>query len=370
MSSSTPQQQDQASPDDEAALAMTTPSTTEAALIADFDRYIHVDADAQTPFQRLVARYPTFDPEVLREILTSCDGDEEAASGLLQDAAPLTDSDAALAKQLQRREKRRAQSSSRQSRPVPTAPIKLESPAMEQMVSTLRETVVPALRAHFGELVFPDMHDTSAGIDYSLEKFQVAALSLPEDNISVKAATDGRSIRVTVVNVYLELEVGKWSYERKGLVPVKDTGTARVSIYGMSVSLQLQPRLFRNGSTKACISECNVVIDGVVRFKTKGATADWAYNAIAVVMKPLVVSYIKDAVSDTVTEALAAHLRLWVLASSAEKEKAAHDPETGSTSQLPGSSESPDPAQSPPDSQAPTTSPSPGSTQSPVTAAE
>lgn len=319
-----PHQRDPVPADDEAALAMPTPTTTtEAALLADFDRYMQVNppnpSDLATPLDRLAALHPTLDRIALQEILTSCEDDEHAAKQLLEGSAASTQSDAALAEQLQRRENRRAQGSSRHRRN--DAPISLHKPVLDRMVSTLREIVVPALRAHFEELVLPNMSDTSAGVEYTLEDFQVSALSLPEDNISVKAAPDAQSIRVNVVNIYLELEVGKWSYEGKGLVPVKDKGTARVSVHGMSVALRLEPRWSHNGGTNVVITECDVTIDGVARFKTQGAAADWAYNAIAVVLKPIVVSYLKEAVADTVTKALAVHLRQWSFSRTLDEER-------------------------------------------------
>lgn len=320
--------------------AMSAPMD-ESELLADFDRYMRAESDASpraeagrsspapgapTPLDaappadppadppvdppalaRLAARYAAFDRTALREVLASVGGDEAAAAALLEGAAPATAADAALAAQLQRREARRAAPRHRRN----DAPVPLDRPVLQQVVSTLREIVVPALRAHFEELVIPNMRDNSGTVEYALEDFHVSALALPEHNITVKAAPDAQSIRVHVVNIFLELEVGRWSYEGKGLLPVKDAGTARVSVHGMSVEIRLEPRWAYSGGTRVVITACDVTVDGVVRFKTQGAAADWAYNAIAVVLKPLVVSYIKEAVADTVTAALAVHLREW-----------------------------------------------------------
>ncbi|CDF39360.1 unnamed protein product [Chondrus crispus] len=190
------------------------------------------------------------------------------------------------------------------------------------MVDTLREIVVPALRAHFEELVLPDTKDTSVGVEYELQRFQVSNLSLPPENIHVKPTTDGKLIRVSVVNTFLELEVGRWSYESKGFVPVKDAGTARVSVNGMSISVMLEPRWSHGGGTKVVIADCVVTIDGKVRFATEGAVADWAYKAITVVLKPLVVSYIKEAIADTVSKTLAFHLSQWAFSRSLDDQPA------------------------------------------------
>lgn len=282
-------------------------------------------------------RYPHCDRDVLRSVLSSVQGDERAAVGLLRDSQAPTAGDAELADRLQRREQRRADmgdvTHTRNETVVP-----VNKGVMEQMVATLREIVVPALRAHFEELVLPDTRDESGGVEYELSEFQVSGLSLPPHNIVVKAAPDARSIRVNVVNIFLELEVGRWRYEGKGFVPLKDAGTARVTVHGMSVALTLEPRWSHAGGTKVVISDCTVTIDGVVRLKTQGAAADWAYNAIAVVLKPLVVSYVKEAVAVTVTKALAVHLSQWAFSRSLDEDSririethrpsAAHSPVT------------------------------------------
>lgn len=344
----------------------------EAALLADFDRYISTPS-TQPPsptFVRLTARYPSCDKDVLREILTSVNNDQHAAIQLLDasqtvavdperdrqianrlhhaelrrphvrrstshttSASQSTASDAALAERLHRLELRRLSEADpslddvhrmeqRHRRNDTVVP--LNRSALDHMVATLREIVVPALRAHFEELVLPDTHSASAGVEYQLNAFQVSGLSLPPHNIVVKAASDGKTIRVNVVNVFLELEVGRWSYQSKGFVPVKDAGTARVSVNGMSVALTLEPRWSHAGGTKIVITDCLVTIDGKVRMNIQGAAADWAYNAIAVVLKPLIVSYVKEAIAETVTKALAVHLSQWAFSRSLDEEQSAN----------------------------------------------
>ena len=187
---------------------------------------------------------------------------------------------------------------------------------MDSVILTLREIVVPSLRAHFAELVLPDYRDDSASLVYSLSRLQVTALTLPSDNVAITPAANMQAIHVNVLNSHLELEVGHWSYENRGFVPVKDAGRASVSVHGLNIAMRLEPRWTHAGDTQIVIMECNVTVDGVVRLRTQGAAADWAYNAIAVVLKPIIVSYLKETVADAVTQALAVHLRQWTFASS------------------------------------------------------
>lgn len=324
---------------DEDALAMPTPANEES-ILADFDRFVLADyaisepANARTAhsatspadsLELLKRRYPSCDVDVLRDVLASCNNDERAALEFLGNAPESTVGDAQLAHRLQRRENQTALRHSRND-----AVVSISRDVMEQMVSTLREIVVPALRAHFEELVLPDMCETSANVNYALREFQVSALLLPSENIVVKPSSDGASIRINIVNVVLELEVGRWSYESKGFVPVKDAGTARVTVHGLCVAIRLQPSRSHAGGNKLAIVDCEVTIDGVVRFKTRGAAADWAYNAMAVVLKPLVVSYIKEVIADTVKKALAVYLRQWSFPRSLDQDTVPAPPTTSS----------------------------------------
>lgn len=286
--------------------------------------------------------YPSYDRDSIAAVLSSCDGDLNAARQMLNESTPSstvsqprtsqrpsnttpavssalgnsndqdndTSSDATLAIFLQRQE---ASVMSRRRRIDVVVP--LHEAAMTRLISSLREIVVPALKAHFSELVLPDSHETSGSFKYELSRLQVAALSLPADNVSVRPAADNRSVLVSVVDAHLELEVGHWSYETQTLVPIRDSGSARAAVHGLCVAIRLVPRRAHSGGTRIRIEQCDVTVDGVVRFKVQGAAADWAYNTIAVLFKPWVVSYVKDAVADAVQHALSVHLRQLEIAS-------------------------------------------------------
>lgn len=344
----------------------------EEAQLAHFDRFLQADSDliptsfgqetASSPHEpaisvalgdnltknrvnALATDYPSYDRDSLTAVLHSCDGDVDAARRMLNDSMPSssvsrprtsrqtpdfansttnaaensghpssqendTSSDATLAIFLQGQE---AAVLSRRRRLDVVVP--LHDEAMARLMSSLREIVVPALKAHFAELVLPDSRETSGSFKYELRNLQVAALSLPADNVNVRPAADNRSVLVSVVDAHLELEVGHWSYETQTLVPIRDSGRARATIHGLCVSIRLVPRRAHSGGTRIRIEQCDVTVDGVVRFKTQGAAADWAYNTIAMLFKPWVVSYVKDAVADAVEHALSVHLRQLEIAS-------------------------------------------------------
>lgn len=255
---------------------------------------------------KLLLRYPSLDEQVLTAVLASCDNDIDAASALIDaDTDVSSADDARLAASLQQRENRRAARRHRRNNAVfPLQPFQMDS-----LVCTLRDIVIPALQAHFEELVLPDTTDQTASILYTLQHLQVTALSLP--NVAVRPASDRQSVFLSVLNAQLELHVGSWKYESRGIVPVNDAGQARLSVQGLTILLKLEPRWSHDGTARINISECNVTVDGVARFKTYGAKADWAYNAIALVLKPLVLSYVKEAIADSVSRALSMYLSQW-----------------------------------------------------------
>lgn len=336
----------------------------EDAQLAQFDRYLETDGDAipvstmasltgnadasttvtsnsvSAPLELLTKAYPSYDQGAISAVLESCNNDIDATRRILNDSSQPIDStqaaatpasstagatrsgepdnsqsDAALAEYLQNREqlhaaRRRAMRFGR--------PARLSNAAMQRLLSSLREIVVPALRAHFEELVLPDTRDESSALVYELHNVQVAALSLPTENVSVRAAADSCRVLVNVVSANLELEVGRWSYENLGFVPVKDTGSARASVHGLNIDIRLEPRESTHGPAVVAIIQCDVTVDGVVRFKIQGAAADWAYNAIAVLFKPWLVAYVKETVSDAVVRALSVHLRQLEIAAAAD----------------------------------------------------
>ncbi|CAN8064174.1 unnamed protein product [Agarophyton chilense] len=256
--------------------------------------------------KKLVARYPSLDLDALNSLLIACHDDIDAASALVDaDSSVSSADDAALAASLQQRENRAVARRHRSN----GAFFALEQPQMENLVTTLRDIVVPALHAHFEELVLPDTNNQTASIAYSLKHLQVTALSLPK--VTVRPAPDRKFVFVNVLDAQLELHLGQWQYEGQGIVPIKDEGQAHFSVQGLNILLKLQPRWSYNGGSRIVVTDCQVTVDGVVRFKTYAAGANWAYNAVALVLKPLVLSYVKEAVADNVTRALSLYLREW-----------------------------------------------------------
>ncbi|KAI0563829.1 Lipid-binding serum glycoprotein [Gracilaria domingensis] len=258
--------------------------------------------------RKLAARYPSLDAGALKSLLTACDNDIDAVSALVDaDTSVSSAGDAALAASLQERENRAVARARRHRRNG--ASFALDQTQMDNLVSTLRDIVVPALQAHFEELILPDTNDETASIAYSLKHLQVTGLSLPK--VTVRPALDRKFVFVNVLNAQLELHLGQWRYQSQGIVPLQDQGQARLSVQGLNILLKLQPRWSFDGGANVVVSDCHVTVDGVVRFKTYGAGATWAYNAVAVVLKPLVLSYVKEAIADTVTRSLTLYLREW-----------------------------------------------------------
>lgn len=262
---------------------------TDDAVLADFERYMDSDG-APEGVQALAAMFPQLEESALRAALTSYGGVGPAALALSDTGgSERAVRDRREGRRVERREERR-----------------------EEVVGMLRMVIVPALRAHFAELVLDDVREDTTGYLYEMEGVEVAALTLPEDNVVVRAPVrDTDVIKVHVVNAFLELEVARFRYESRSIVPLKDSGKARVSVGGLSLAITLRPRVSHSGATMVAIGDCNVGVEGPVRFKAEGTAADWAYNTMAVVLKPLVVSYIKDAVGDAVCTSLTYHLREW-----------------------------------------------------------
>jgi hypothetical protein len=191
----------------------------------------------------------------------------------------------------------------------PEASHMLTPQARKEVLDALREVIVPSLRAHFDEIAFGDYAVDEPSYSFSLEQVAVSGLSLTTESIMVRAVSGG--FRVSVVNLFIELDIGRWQYHSRTLFGMKDGGAARVAINGLAAAAMLVPRSKTAGHISVDVGEVEVTIDGPCRLRAQGSTADWAYNAAAVILKPLVVAYVKDAVRDVLTSALAIQLSGW-----------------------------------------------------------
>lgn len=181
--------------------------------------------------------------------------------------------------------------------------------ARKEVLSGLQNVIVPSLRAHFDELTFGDYHVSNQSYNFSLQEVAVAALALREDAIHVRAVSGG--FRVNVLNVFLDLEIGQWMYQSHALFGIKDSGRARVLVNGLTASAILVPRASTETSVGVEVGDVEVVTEGTLRLRLYGTSADWAYNAAVVLLKPLVASYVNDAVRRVVETTLVAQLDGW-----------------------------------------------------------
>lgn len=258
------------------------------------------DDNQEEAIAELHKLFPTHDKETLSAVLVACNQNVSSARRTLQLSAPQQTTagttDEALAEHLQQQEQqleidrlniRRNKSNQ-----------KLCDVKMKHLISTLDEIVVPALKAHFEELKLPNYtnNNETTGLLYELKNVQVSALTLAPHNVSIKPSIDNHQIFINILSANLELEIGHWKYQNRLL---GDQGKARCSVHGLNINITVIPY-----SNIIHIGECDVSIDGVVKFKSRGAAADWAYNAFAVVCKPWLVAYVKDAVKNTVCKAL------------------------------------------------------------------
>lgn len=281
---------------------------TDEELLADFDAYMDSSSSTSPAVDHLAELFPSVDRETLVSTLDTHNGNLEAAASslLAQDNAQnALERDERIARALQSREFAHAR-----HRTAPSRSHVLSGNDLQHMATVLRDIVVPALHAHFKELTFQDVREDTPGYLWVMNNVRVVALSLPRENIIVTVLTD--TIRIQIVNMFLQLDVGRWRYESKGFLAWSDTGKAEVSVNGLSANAILKPRSNPdNGRTHLKITECDARIEGAVRFKAEQTSADWAYNTIAVLLKPLISSYIKDAVADLFRVTLAGQLRAW-----------------------------------------------------------
>jgi len=114
---------------------------------------------------------------------------------------------------------------------------------------------------------------------------------------------------VHLVNMYLSLAIGKFHYESTGFIPWNDEGSLDTSVAGLTAVAALVPTRTNSGAVRLLVRDIDVRIEGNVRVRTVGTSADWAYNTLAAVCKPLITSYIKDTIGTQLKTTLTQELR-------------------------------------------------------------
>lgn len=269
-------------------------------------------APTTTPFSLLSEVFPHHSARAIRAALTAHGGDPSAAASQLAAARPAAARRprpaAAAARAHRAFVAENAVQTANARRPRAAAPA-LAPAARAEVVAALRAQVVPALRGHFSALAFADYEDVQPGYVFELRDVAVAALRVPDDAILVGAVAGG--FRVHVLGGFLDLDVGAWRYSSTRLFGFDDGGAARVTAQDMTASAMLVPRVSGPNRVALDLTDVDVSFDGPFRLRAAGTSADWAYNAAAALLKPLVVAYVRAAVSAVVRDAVAAQLRGW-----------------------------------------------------------
>lgn len=180
---------------------------------------------------------------------------------------------------------------------------------LARAVEVLRDVVIPTVHTRLKSLSFSNFSSQSStgNVTYTLRDVGVVALSLPSDHITVRSV--GGVVQVHLVNMYLSLAIGKFHYESTGFIPWNDEGSLDTSVAGLTAVAALVPTRTNSGAVRLLVRDIDVRIEGNVRVRTVGTSADWAYNTLAAVCKPLITSYIKDTIGTQLKTTLTQELR-------------------------------------------------------------
>lgn len=191
---------------------------------------------------------------------------------------------------------------------------------LARAVEVLRDVVIPTVHTRLKSLSFSNFTSQSStgNVTYTLRDVGVVALSLPTDHITVRSV--GGVVQVHLVNMYLSLAIGKFHYESTGFIPWNDEGSLDTSVSGLTAVAALIPARTHSEAVRLLVRDIDVRIEGAVRVRTVGTSADWAYNTLAAVCKPLITSYIKETVEQQLRATLTSELRSFLYVPPADEE--------------------------------------------------
>lgn len=279
-----------------------------------------VDAKAVATLADL---FPQQERSVLERAVAAHPGNLDAAASMVAGGgaeaaarAELEAADERLALTLQAEE-----TAARNLRPPARAATAPTAQSLASVVDVLRDIVVPSLHERFKQLAFADVSEEAGAVRYSLRDVRVVALALPADQIVVRVVDGG--VRVQLINMFLQIAVERWRYESTGFLSWSDAGALETSVAGLGATADLSVRQSAGGAVSLAVRDVSVAVEGAVRIRAQGTAADWAYNTMAAVCKPLIVSYVKETIEDQLRASLTDELRNWN--SEPEDERAEQD---------------------------------------------
>lgn len=268
--------------------------------------------------------FPNRDDQALSRAFTEHKGNLDAAAASL---AQCTEADEQLARQLQAAEsdERYARSlQAAQTRPT-RIPSRTPDSVLAEAVTMVRDIMVPAVHQRLKSLSFSNVtQQPSPTMRYSLRDVAVVALSLPSDNVTVRASAG--VIRVHLVNMFVSISAGSFSYESSGMLPWSETGALDASVAGLTAVATLRPGRTTSGAVALTVRDIRITVDGAVRVRVRGTSADWAYNTLAAMCKPFIVSYIKESVEAQLRTSLQNELRDYVYFPEEQEASDSHTP--------------------------------------------
>lgn len=235
-----------------------------------------------TPFSRLCTFFPRRSACEIRAALTAADGDVGAAAAGLAAASQ----------------------SVRPRRPRP----KLSVVGRRLVTKRLRAQVVPAIRGRFFAGMEMRDHESER---FWLRGVEVLGVEMGGGEGGVVCGAVAGGWRVHVGGGVLDLDVGEWGMKKGGWMGWEDGGRARVTAAGVVAKVMLQP-VAVGSSVGLKVISVEVEVEGMFRLRCLGSAADWAYNAMAVLLKPLVLVYVKAAMCDVIQEVVEEQLGGWL----------------------------------------------------------
>lgn len=180
--------------------------------------------------------------------------------------------------------------------------IQLSSPESQQIVSNLKDIILPSLTSQLTGTRIPDFTAETDRIKYQLSQLCITTLSLPPSNVSI--VSNDQTIRITATDISLDVAVGSWAY-RIRMPPLRDAGAATFSCRDVQANIVL-----RVAGDNLIVEQCDLVVPEVT-VRANEARLSWLYNSLASVARASVRKAVEAALQSVVRSALEEQLNNW-----------------------------------------------------------
>ncbi len=183
----------------------------------------------------------------------------------------------------------------------------IDAETLHQLVTNLKEIVVPALQTQLCTAQIPDISGAADKVTYSLSGVSVDTINIPMHSVNTDVLIDDRRVKILAKDIDVSISIRNWAYQRGRFL--RDSGSATASFNGIRAAVTLT---VDDDDGSLTVDNCECTIEGAVNLRFNESRVSWVYNFLALLLRNPLKNALQTALTEAMRENINSQVQDWM----------------------------------------------------------